>query len=463
MHHPDSHTHCGENPPNHYGRKFVPDAEYSKESDFKDNLHDCGDCTFIPCPNNLKEYHTGHITVAIKCTYRDNGSTKALTAYGIYFARQSPFNEGMLTGDFIASGDRAVLVACIETLDTVTGLTYRLKKGHIIEGLTKLHRVIIKHTSDYLIITIERIEKWNTKGWPTSISDPVPNLEFFQAIDQKIKALDDLGVHVAFWHVSWAQNKDAYNLSRKALQVPEVDELFKQQSQTMDHILPQSNTNRDWPQDYHRKFVPEDEGYKGTDLNKELKDRGKGQNLIHLPDLSSTFTHNNQAIVVAVNGACSGSGLDSAKSAFGVYFARKSKYNYAQKVPGSVHTIERALLHAFIAAIVSVSSLASLSNRWPEAVKGLECALQRLVIKTDSSYLASTIADRIDNWKTNGYKQLKGQSVENADMFKISREIRDLEKRGVYVSFWPVPQENNQEADGLAHDALDGKRTPRKS
>ncbi|KAI4194463.1 MAG: hypothetical protein LQ350_007762 [Teloschistes chrysophthalmus] len=165
-------------------------------ADFKDNLHDCGDCTFIPCPNNLTEYHAGEITVAIDGTCRDNGSTTALTAYDVYFARESPFNEGLLTGDVIASGDRADLVACIETLDTVKGLTHRLKKGHTIEGLTKLHRVIIKHTSYFLISTMGRIEKWNTTGWPNSIRHPVSNLELFQAIDQKIKTLDDLGVYV---------------------------------------------------------------------------------------------------------------------------------------------------------------------------------------------------------------------------------------------------------------------------
>ncbi|KAL9584799.1 MAG: hypothetical protein Q9212_001901 [Teloschistes hypoglaucus] len=414
MHHPDSHTSCGENAPNHYGRKFVPEAEYSEESDFKDNLHDCGDCTFIPCPNNLKEYHAGEITVAIDGTCRDNGSIKALTAYGVYFARESLFNEGMLTGDVIASGDRADLVVCIETLNTVKGLIYCLKRGHTIEGLTKLHRLIIKHTSYFLISTMKRIEKWNTKGWPKSIRHPVSNLELFQAIDQKIKTLDDLGVYVAFWYVPRAQNKDAYNLSREALEVPE-----------------------------------------------EPKDHGKGQNLIHLPDLASTFTHNAQEIVVAVDGVCSASGRDTTKSAFGVYFARNSTYNYAQEVRDTtVHTIERAVLHAFIAAIVSVLSLTSLSNRSPEAVKELKCGLQRVIIKTDSSYLASTVADHIDKWKTNRYKEGR-----NADMFKkIFREMRKLEKRGgVHVSFWQVPQEKNQDVDGLANDALDGKPTPRKT
>lgn len=239
----------------------------------------------------------------------------------------------------------------------------------------------------------------------------------------------------------------------------------------MDHILlPQSSTNRDWPQnfdwpqDYHRKFIPDDEGYKGINLDEELKDRGKGQNFIHLPDLSSTFTHNTQEIVVAVDGACSsGSGLDI-KSAFGVYFARNSKYNSAQEVRDTtVHTIKRALLHAFIAAIVSVLSWTSLSNRSPEeGVKGIDCGLQHVIIKTDSSYLGSTVADHIDKWKTNQYVQPEGK---NADLFKkIFREMRKLEKqRGVHVSFWQVPPEKNEEADGLVKNALDGKPTLKKT
>lgn len=91
-------------------------------------------------------------------------------------------------------------------------------------------------------------------------------------------------------------------------------------------------------------------------------------------------------------------------------------------------------------------------------VQGMEAPVQVLVVKSDSAYLVNSMTEYIDRWRKNGYKNVKGTAVANADLFmKIDKQINFLNDLITTVSFWHVPRMRNREADSLAKDALDGK------
>lgn len=58
-------------------------------------------------------------------------------------------------------------------------------------------------------------------------------------------------------------------------------------------------------------------------------------------------------------------------------------------------------------------------------------------------------------WRKNGYKNVKGTAVANADLFmEIDEQFGSLGELGTTVSFWHVPRKHNREADLLANKAL---------
>ncbi|KAI4233916.1 MAG: hypothetical protein LQ352_008211 [Teloschistes flavicans] len=160
---------------------------------------------------------------------------------------------------------------------------------------------------------------------------------------------------------------------------------------------------------------------------------------------------------MSIDGACRGNGTVTARSAYGVHFAKNSPHNFNGLVAGTEHTNQKAELHACNEGLRKVQLLQKLYNRGSKVLR-MRAPVHVLIVKSDSAYLVNGLTDYIDKWRKNGYKSAKGTTVSNADLFKeIDQEIDFLYKLGTRVSFWHVPRMRNREADLLANNALDGQ------
>ncbi|KAL8764945.1 MAG: hypothetical protein Q9203_006808 [Teloschistes exilis] len=172
-------------------------------------------------------------------------------------------------------------------------------------------------------------------------------------------------------------------------------------------------------------------------------------------DLSATHATD---FVMSIDGACRGNGTGTARSSSGVHFAKNSPHNFNGIIPGAKHTSQRAELMAYKKGLGAVELLQILYYTTECEVHGMEAPVQVLVVKSDSAYLVNSMTEYIDRWRKNGYKNVKGTAVANADLFvKIDKQINFLDDLNTTVSFWHVPRMRNREADSLANDALDGK------
>ncbi|KAL9576547.1 MAG: hypothetical protein Q9212_007006 [Teloschistes hypoglaucus] len=162
---------------------------------------------------------------------------------------------------------------------------------------------------------------------------------------------------------------------------------------------------------------------------------------------------------MSIDGACRGNGTGTARSAYGVHFAKESPHNFNGTIPGTRHTSQRAELMACKKGLGAVELLQSLYYTDCE-VQGLAAPVLMLVVQSDSAYLVKGMTEYIDKWRKNGYTNAKGTAVSNADLFmEIDEQINSLNDLNTIVSFWHVPRMRNREADFLANNALDGKLT----
>ncbi|KAK8135119.1 hypothetical protein PG984_007131 [Apiospora sp. TS-2023a] len=164
--------------------------------------------------------------------------------------------------------------------------------------------------------------------------------------------------------------------------------------------------------------------------------------------------HNHSA-VVAVDGACRNNGRSESRAALGVYFGQDYQWNRSEVLPRADATSQRAELCAGLRALQTVRDIVALE--WKRSHTGGRHILKRVVIKSDSSYLVSSMTEWIYGWLGNGFKTTRVQPVQNADLFKELFEcIREMsEKQNIDVQFWHVGREHNQDADRLANAALD--------
>ena len=70
--------------------------------------------------------------------------------------------------------------------------------------------VIIKADSEYIVKGMtEWIFRWSKNGFRTSKGTEVVNASLFKEVDKHVRQLNDHGVHVLFWHVPRARNREA--------------------------------------------------------------------------------------------------------------------------------------------------------------------------------------------------------------------------------------------------------------
>ncbi|KAJ6508459.1 putative ribonuclease H [Mycena sanguinolenta] len=103
------------------------------------------------------------------------------------------------------------------------------------------------------------------------------------------------------------------------------------------------------------------------------------------------------------------------------------------------HTSNRAELRAVIAAL---EFRCWFGEGW-----------QRVVIVTDSEYVAKGATEWMRVWAGQGWLTASGTPVKNRDLWeKLNVQLGDHADGGCEVSFWAVPREWNQQADRAAGD-----------
>jgi len=87
---------------------------------------------------------------------------------------------------------------------------------------------------------------------------------------------------------------------------------------------------------------------------------------------------------------------------------------------------------------------------------GLPCRVEHLVIKSDSAYVVNGITEYVKKWETNGWRNAKGESVANQDLWRtLIKWVDQVNALDSVISFWHVKRADNQDADYLANFALD--------
>ncbi|KUJ20763.1 ribonuclease H-like protein [Mollisia scopiformis] len=146
-----------------------------------------------------------------------------------------------------------------------------------------------------------------------------------------------------------------------------------------------------------------------------------------------------QSVVVSIDGACRDNGRRGARGSIGVFFGPGASKNYYELLrPSLPQTNQVAELRAS-----------------PDGEKHDENVCKLLVI-TDSAYLVNGISEYIWKWKTNGFRNSKGQPVANREIWEeLDGLMGEFEAYGIPVWFWHVKRELNQDADRLANAAFD--------
>ncbi|KAE8449795.1 hypothetical protein EG329_007570 [Mollisiaceae sp. DMI_Dod_QoI] len=153
------------------------------------------------------------------------------------------------------------------------------------------------------------------------------------------------------------------------------------------------------------------------------------------------------SLVIAVHGRCNANGSAAARASYGVFVSAYAlNLNRNGVVPDpSMQTSQSAELYATMKALDVVHDL---------IIAGED--LSHVIIKTNSAYLEKGLSDFIWKWASNGFKNWKGKPVVNGRAFRFLHErVVLLEKEyGVRVSFCLVKKDQNQQANGLAGEAL---------
>nr|POE54144.1 ribonuclease h [Quercus suber] len=173
------------------------------------------------------------------------------------------------------------------------------------------------------------------------------------------------------------------------------------------------------------------------------------------------FAHSD-ALVVSTKGACKCNGRPWADGAVGVFFHHNADgWNQSMRLPTDmVHTNHRAELFAGILALRLVAEIRARNpsgrKRTQHACAGPLRRLRRVIIKTDSAYMAQDMTEWMHNWQQYGWANQLRANIGNADLFRQLEDlVMQLSERGVQVQFAYVPESENGSAGRLAKAALE--------
>ncbi|KAJ3564891.1 hypothetical protein NP233_g7992 [Leucocoprinus birnbaumii] len=152
-------------------------------------------------------------------------------------------------------------------------------------------------------------------------------------------------------------------------------------------------------------------------------------------------------IAVNVGGACKDNGKQWARGGAGVYFGPSSRYNFSKELGkhGRPQTNQRAEVNAATIALRKVKKLLDKEK--------LDTRL--VLILSDSQYLVKGITQYIYKWQDNGWMSSRRRPVDNQEDFEELDELIDEleDDYEVFVRFWWIPKEDNEDADEMAREA----------
>ncbi|KAK0645790.1 ribonuclease H-like domain-containing protein [Cercophora newfieldiana] len=160
-----------------------------------------------------------------------------------------------------------------------------------------------------------------------------------------------------------------------------------------------------------------------------------------------------KTMLLMTDGSCPGNGAADARAGWAFIFGPGSEGSVSgvleQKGPdGELHvaTSNRAELRAVIAAL-------EFRVWWGEG-------WERIVIATDSEYVANGATAWLRSWADRRWRTSGGSPVQNRDLWeKLSEQMGMLAEQGCEVSFWRVPRAWNTEADQNAKTAAESGKT----
>lgn len=213
---PSTHTcnarhHEPDTAPSTLAQQFLPADIYGPDFSLSSTTYDGpGDYTLVPCPGSQcpecgkQELHAGSIIVGMHAASRG-----AKTGCGLYFARGSKNNMGRVAPE-LCSDQRAHLWACF----TVLGLMALL----MVSELRDLRQVVIKTDSEYLMKSLtEYVVRWKENGFRNGRGRVLVDKRWCQMVEGVVVSLADSGVQVLVWLVPREENREAEELTRKAL------------------------------------------------------------------------------------------------------------------------------------------------------------------------------------------------------------------------------------------------------
>lgn len=189
--------------------------------------------------------------------------------------------------------------------------------------------------------------------------------------------------------------------------------------------------------------------------------RGSLWTFVACPEKEEIYDYHaahDDAIVIAVDGACRDNGRPYAKAAIGIFVHRDNYWNRASLFEDDqVATSQRAELFAGLKTLKIAKRIRERNSNPRYRSPGPYRRLRRVVIKSDSVFLVSGMTQWIYKWRNNGYINCRGLPVCNEDRFRqLEEAVEDLNDMDVQVQFWHVRRGDNEVADCLANAALDG-------
>ena len=202
-------------------RRFDVDAEYGGtdpgliENDWSSPALGL-DLTCLSCPQSAtcpecgrKESHVDQVVIACAGACRDGGAEPDRAAIGVFVGRYAVDNQSATLEGARATDEAAALRAARRAL----ALARDLKRAG-----APMARLVVKADSAPLVRgMVERVAKWKANGWRHLDGSKVKNASAFRRLEAELVALEAMGVRVCFWHVSRAQNREAAELARNAL------------------------------------------------------------------------------------------------------------------------------------------------------------------------------------------------------------------------------------------------------
>lgn len=157
-------------------------------------------------------------------------------------------------------------------------------------------------------------------------------------------------------------------------------------------------------------------------------------------------------MIVGIHGSvCGGSGTSEARSAYGIYYAKNSRFNMGNKRDEHISD-QKAQLWALFSALHMGMVILCMDAQAKEEVG----ELRQVVIKTDSEWLVKAMTELMPAWKAKGWKNGKGKALADADTLKlVDASLEGLVKQGVEVLFWGASKEENMGAVEMAKMGLD--------